>query len=192
MLRRSLSLLLCAFSLGSCTERAEAVRAAEPHVETFARLRARALDLLELRADVERKKLLYAAMHDEDATIPENLEPLVRQMESQNAEITEEELERGEALFWSMLDRAFSEDPDVMQGEIVFLEKDGTISAFRHPRDREVPAGVKWYGLRQQRTFAGLASCVTDDGSAPCVLVQLRPRDYSGSAGLTVAFRRAP
>ena len=192
MLRRSLSLLLCVVSLGGCTERAEAVRAAEPHVETFARLRTRALALLELRADVERKKLLYAAMHDEDATIPENLEPLVRQMESQNVEITAEELERGEALFWSMLDRAFSEDPDVMQGEIVFLEKDGTISAFRHPRDREVPAGVKWYGLRQQRTFAGLASCVTDDGSAPCVLVQLRPREYSGSAGLTVAFRRAP
>ncbi len=185
-------LVLSACFLAGCTERAEAVRAAEPHMETFARLRSRALDLLELRADVERKKLLYAAVHNEDAAVPENLEPLLRQMEAENVEITEEQLQQGEALFWRMLDRAFSEDPNVMQGEIVFLEKDGTISAFRHPRDREAPAGVKWYPLRQQRTFAGLAGCVTDDGSAPCVLIQLRPRDYSGSAGLTVAFRRAP
>ena len=192
MLRRRLWLVLCASFLGGCTERAEAVRAAQPYVETFTELRVRALELLELRADVERKKLLYAAVRDDDGTVPENLEPLLLQMEAQNVEITEEELQRGETLFWRMLDRAFSEDPDVMQAEIVFLEKDGTISAFRHPRDREVPAGVKWYALRQQRTFAGLARCVTDDGSAPCVLIQLRPRDYSGSAGLTVAFRRAP
>jgi hypothetical protein len=192
MLRRRLWLVLCASFLGGCTERAEAVRAAQPYVETFTELRVRALELLELRADVERKKLLYAAVRDDDGTVPDNLEPLLLQMEAQNVEITEEELQRGETLFWRMLDRAFSEDPDVMQAEIVFLEKDGTISAFRHPRDREVPAGVKWYALRQQRTFAGLARCVTDDGSAPCVLIQLRPRDYSGSAGLTVAFRRAP
>jgi hypothetical protein len=79
-----------------------------------------------------------------------------------------------------------------MQAEIVFLEKGGAISTFRSPRDREVPAGVKWFGLREQRTFAGLGTCVTDEGSEPCVLIQRRPRDYAGSAGLTVAFRRAP
>ena len=62
----------------------------------------------------------------------------------------------------------------------------------RYPRERELPVGLKWYGLRQQRTFAGVANCVTDEGSEPCVLVQLRPRDYAGSAGLTVAYRRTP
>jgi hypothetical protein len=91
-----------------------------------------------------------------------------------------------------MLDQAFSYRPEVLQAELVFLEKDGTISRFRSPRERDVPAGVRWFGLRQQRTFAGLSRCVTDDGSESCVLIQLRPRDYSGSAGLTVAFREVP
>ena len=192
MVGRTGWLLLGACLLGSCTGRGEAVRAAQPHLEGFGELRVRALELLELRAGVERNKLLFTASQGEPESAPENLQPVLEQMRAENVEITEADLERGEASFWRMLDRAFSENPDVLQAEIVFLEKDGTISRFGHPREREVPAGVRWHGLRQQRTFAGLASCVTDDGSEPCVLVQLRPRDYSGSAGLTVAFRRAP
>ena len=192
MHRRTGWLLLSACLLASCTGKAEAVRAAQPHVEAFDELRVRALDLLVLRADVERKKLLFAAANGDEESLPENLRPVFEQMQSERVELTEAQLEQGEALFWRMLDRAFSDNPDVLQGEIVFLEKDGSISRFAHPREREVPAGVKWFGLRQQRTFAGVASCVTDDGSEPCVLIQLRPRDYSGSAGLTVGFRRAP
>jgi hypothetical protein len=191
MHRRARWLLLGICFLAGCTGKAEAVRAARPHMEAFGKLRVRALDLLELRADVERKKLLFKAAHGDEGSLPENLRPVLEQMRAERVELTEAQLEQGEAIFWRMLDRAFSDNPDVLQGEIVFLEKDGSISAFRHPRERELPAGVKWFGLRQQRTFAGLASCVTDDGSEPCVLVQLRPRDYSGSAGLTVAFRQA-
>ncbi len=185
-------LLLSVFVLASCTENRRAVGAAQPHVEEFERMRVRVLELLELRADVERKKLLLQASKGDPESAPENLKPLLAQMRAQNVELTEKQLEDGEALFWRMLDQAFSDRPEVLQAEVVFLEKNGAISRFRSPREREVPAGVRWFGLRQQRTFAGLSRCVTDDGSEPCVLIQLRPRDYSGSAGLTVAFREAP
>jgi hypothetical protein len=190
MRRRPRWLLVAACFLLGCTGKAEAVRAAQPHLEAFGTLRVRALDLLELRADIERKKLLFKAAQGDEESLPENLRPVFEQMQAERVELTEAQLVQGEEIFWRMLDRAFSDNPDVLQAEIVFLEKDGSISSFRHPRDRELPAGVKWFGLREQRTFAGLASCVTDDGSEPCVLLQLRPRDYSGSAGLTVAFRR--
>lgn len=183
-------LLVAACFLAGCTGKSEAVRAAQPHLEAFGTLRVRALDLLELRADIERKKLLFKAAQGDEESLPENLRPVFEQMQAQRVELTEAQLVQGEEIFWRMLDRAFSDNPDVLQAEIVFLEKDGSMSSFRHPRKRELPAGVKWFGLREQRTFAGLASCVTDDGSEPCVLLQLRPRDYSGSAGLTVAFRR--
>lgn len=155
-------------------------------------MRGRALELLELRSDIERKKLLRAASEGDPASAPENLKPLLEQMRAQNVKLTQAELDRGQALFWRLLDQAFSSHPDVMQAEIVFIEKDGTISRFRSPRDREVPAGVKWFGLREQRTFSAVARCVTADGSEPCVVIQRRPRDYAGSAGLTVAFRRSP
>lgn len=176
--------------LAGCTGRAEAVRAAQPYVEDFSDLRLRALNLLELRSDVQRKRLLAKAMKGDEESLPDNLKPLLQQMRSEGAEVTDKQLEHGEALFWRMLDYTFSENPNVLQAEIVFLEKDGSISSFRHPRERELPVGLKWYGLREHRTFAGLTNCVTDDGSEPCVLLQLRPRDYSGSAGLTVAYRR--
>jgi hypothetical protein len=192
MRRRAGFLLLSAFALAGCTGRQEAVRAAQPHLEAFLAMRGRALELLELRADVERKKLLLAASEGDPESAPENLKPLLEQMRAQNVVLTPAEIERGQALFWRLLDRAFSEDPDVMQAEIMFLEKGGAISRFRTPRDREVPAGVKWFGLREERTFSALASCVTEDGSEPCVLIQRRPRDYAGSAGLTVGFRRSP
>ncbi len=178
--------------LGSCTGRAEAVRAAQPYVENFGDLRLRALSLLELRANVQRRRLLAKAMHGDEESLPNNLKPLLERMRAERAEVTDKELEHGEALFWRMLDYTFAENPNVLQAEIVFLEKDGSATTLRYPRQRELPLGVKWYGLRQHRTFAGLTNCVNDDGSEPCVLLQLRPRDYSGSAGLTVAYRRTP
>lgn len=178
--------------VASCTGRAEAVRAAQPYVEDFGDLRLRALTLLELRSDIQRRRLLAKAMKGDEESLPDNLKPLLQQMRSEGAEVTDKQLEHGEALFWRMLDYTFSENPNVLQAEIVFLEKDGSVSSFRHPRERELPVGLKWYGLRQHRTFAGLTNCMTDDGSEPCVLLQLRPRDYSGSAGLTVAYRRTP
>ena len=185
-------LLLSVVVLVSCTGKQEAVRAAQAHVDEFDKMRVRALELLELRADIERKKVLLEASKGDPESAPENLRPLLERMRAENVEVTPEELRDGEALFWRMLDRTFSNRQDVLQAEIVFLEKDGSISRFRSPREREVPAGVKWFGLRQQRTFAGRARCLTESGSEPCVLIQLRPRDYSGSAGLTVAFRLAP
>ena len=178
--------------LPGCTEKAEAVRAAQPYIENFGDLRLRALNLLQLRSDVQRQRLLAAAMKGDEESLPDNLRPLLKRMRAERVEVTDKQLEHGEALFWRMLDYAFSENPNVLQAEIIFLEHDGSTSSMRHPRERELPVGLKWYGLRQQRTFAGLANCVTDEGSEPCVLLQLRPRDYSGSAGLTVAYLRTP
>jgi len=186
-------LLVLSALLASCTGKAEAVRAAQAYVEDFGDLRVRALSLLELRSDVQRQRLLAEAMRNGDeASLPANLKPLVDRMRAERVEITDQRLEHGEALFWRMLGYAFSENPNVLQGEIVFLEKDGSVSSFRHPRESDLPAGVKWYGLRQQRTYAGLTNCMTNEGSEPCVLLQLRPRDYPGNAGLTVAYRRTP
>lgn len=190
MRRQVLWLLLVLSVSAGCTDKAEAVRAAQPHLEAFGELRMRALELLELRADVERKTLLFRAAQGEEGVLPENLRSAYERMQAERVELTEAQLEEGEALFWTMLDRAFVEEPDVLQAEIVLIDKDGAISTFRSPRGREIPAGVQWHGLREQRTFAGLGTCLTNDGSEPCVLVQRRARDYAGSAGLTVAFRR--
>ena len=191
-MRRGLRWLFLSAFLAGCTGKAEAVRAAQPYIERFDELRTRALSLLELRADIERKRLLAEAAENGVETLPKNLRPVFERMRVEGTTITEEQLREGETLFSRMLDYSFSDDPNVLQAEIVFLEKNGSTSTFRHPRDRELPAGVRWYGLRQPRTFTGLAKCFTEEGSEPCVLLQLRPRDYPGSAGLTVAFRRTP
>ena len=184
--------LVSAWLLASCTGRAETVRAAQPYIESFGELRLRALSLLELRSDIAQRRLLAKALAGDEDALPNNLKPLFERMRAEGAQVTDKQLEYGDALFWRMLDFAFSENPNVFQAEIVFLEEDGSTSAFRHPRQREIPAGVKWHGLRQHRTFAALTDCVTDAGSEPCVLLQLRPREYPGSAGLTVAYRRTP
>lgn len=191
-MRRGLGWLFLSVCLAGCTGKAEAIRAAQPHIESFDELRLRALSLLELRADIERKRLLAQAADGGEEALPQNLRPLFESMRAQGTKITDEQLDHGDALFWRMLDYSFSEDPNVLQAEIVMIEKDNSVAVFRHPRDRELPAGVRWYGLRQHRTYTGLANCFTDEGSQPCVLIQLRPRDYPGSAGLTVAFRRTP
>ena len=185
--------LVLVLILASCTGKVEAVRAAEPYLENFDDLRFRALKLLELRSDVQRQRLLADAMKNgEEDALPKNLKVLVERMRADRVKITDERLEHGEALFWQMLDYTFSENPNVLQAEIVLVQKDGSESSFRYPRERDLPAGLKWYGLREQRTFAGLTNCVTDAGPEPCVVLQLRSRDHSGSAGLSVAYRRAP
>ncbi|MGB8223811.1 MAG: hypothetical protein WCF10_14585 [Polyangiales bacterium] len=192
-MRRSCGwVLLSAWLLAGCTGRAEAVRAAQPYIEDFGHLRLKALSLLELRSDVQRRRLLAQAMKGDEASLPDNLKPVLERMRAERATVDDKQLQQGDELFWRMLDYAFSQNPNVLQAEIVFLEKDGSVSAFRHPRERELPLGVQWYGLRQHRTFTGLTNCVTSDGSEPCVLLQLRPKDYAGSAGLTVAYRRTP
>jgi hypothetical protein len=191
-MRGSLGCLLLSACLVGCTGKAEAVRAAQPYIERFDELKSRALSLLELRADIDRKRLLAEAANGNEEALPENLRPVFERMRAEGSQITEEQLRRGEKLFERMLDYSFSDDPNILQAEIVFVEKDGAISTFRHPRGRELPAGVQWHGLRQHRAFTGLATCLTEQGSEPCVLLQLRPRNYPGSAGLTVAFRRTP
>jgi hypothetical protein len=188
--RLAWGLLLCALLGSACTAKREAVQAAEPHLDSFSTLRLRALELLEFRSDLERKKLLLHAIEHPDDPVPDNLEPVLQQMRDQRATIEADEVEERERVFHSMLRAAFLDDPAILQAEIVFLESNGQVSRFPYPEDAELPVGVRWHGLRQQRTFAGLDRCLTETGSEPCVLIQLRPREYPGSAGLTVAFRR--
>jgi hypothetical protein len=178
--------------LGGCTGRAEAIRAAQPYVENFGELRSRALKLLELRTDVARKRLLVGAVNGDEESLPGHMKPMLERFRASGTVISEEHLEEGEAMFWRMFDFAFSQDPNVFQAELLFIERDGSVSSLRYPRERNIPVGVDWHGLRQNRTFAGLTSCMTDDGSEPCVMLQIRPRDHPGSAGLTVAYRRTP
>ncbi|MGB5267262.1 MAG: hypothetical protein WBN30_11770, partial [Polyangiales bacterium] len=185
-------LLLLQTLLGGCTGRVEAVRAAQPYVEHFGELRSRALKLLELRTDVARKRLLVSAVNGDEEALPESMKPLLERLRASGTVISEEQLDHGEEMFWRMFDLAFSQNPNVLQAEILFIERDGSVSSLRYPRERDVPVGVNWHGLRQHRTFAGLTTCRTDEGSEPCVMLQLRPRGHPGSAGLTVAYRRTP
>jgi len=178
--------------LGACTGRAEAVRAAQPYLASFADLRLRTLKLLELRIDVARKRLLVAAMNGDEESLPDELKPLLERLRASGTVISKEQLDHGEEVFWRMLDFTFSQDPNVLQAEILYVEKDGSVSLLRYPRESELPVGVKWHGLRQNRTFVGLSNCVTVDGSEPCVMLQLQSLEYPGSAGLTVAYRRTP
>lgn len=177
---------------GGCTGRAEAVRAAQPYLENFGELRSRTMKLLELRIDVQRQRLLAAAMNGDEESLPKRLRPHLARLRETGTVITEEKLEQGEAIFWRMFDFTFSENSNVLQAEVLFIEEDGSVTSLRHPRASQLPVGVKWYGLRQDRTFAGLTDCTTEEGSEPCVIVQLRPREYPGNAGLTVAYRRTP
>lgn len=178
--------------LGGCTGRAEAVRAAQPHLENFADLRSRTVKLLELRIDIAHRRLLRAAMNGDEESLPDELKPLLERLRASRTEISEQELERGEEIFWRMFDFTFSQDRNVLQAEILFVEKDRSVSLLRHPRESALPAGVKWHGLRQNRTFVGLSNCVTADGSEPCVILKLESLEHPGSAGLTVAYRRTP
>jgi len=161
-------------------------------MENFGELRLRAMKLLELRTDVARKRLLVAAINGDEESLPDNMKPLLERLRSSGTVISEEQLEHGEAIFWRMFDFTFSQNPNVLQAELLFIEKGGSVSSIRYPRESEMPVGVKWHGLREHQNFVGLTSCVTDEGSEPCVILQLRPRDYAGSAGLTVAYRRTP
>ncbi len=178
--------------LAGCTGRAEAVRAAQAHLENFGELRSRTLKLLELRSDVALKRALLGATNGDEESLPDNLKPFLERLRQSGTVISQEQIEHGEEIFWRMFDFTFSQNPNVLQAEVIYIEKDESVSSLRHPRDSEIPVGVSWHGLRESRTFAGLTRCVTDEGSEPCVILQLRPRDYPGSAGLTVAYRRTP
>ncbi len=192
MRRGLVCVLLGASLLGGCRGKSNCTRAAAPYLDQFAELRQRAQKLIELRTDVERRRLLSRALGGDEESLPPNLRPTFERMRQEGVTLTAKEVEEGEAAFWRMLDLAFTESKDILQGEIVFIEKDESTTVFRYPRKREVPAGLRWQGLRQHRTFCAVADCLVDDGTEPCVLVQLRPRGYPGSAGLTVGFKRDP
>jgi hypothetical protein len=178
--------------LGGCTGRAEAVRAAQPYLESFTELRVRATKLLALRIDTTDKRLLLAAMNGDEESLPERLKPRLRRMRESGSVLQAAKLDQDEATFWRLFDYAFAENPNVLEGELLYVEEDGSTSLLRYPRESEIPAGVTWYGLRENRTFVGLASCATEAGSEPCVLLQRRHRPYPRSAGLTVAYKRTP
>lgn len=186
--------LLCfAVISAGCTGRSDCTRAADPYLDRFKEMKLRALKLLELRSSNQRQRMLARALRDDDpASLPPALKPEFVRMKQASVDLTEEDIEESEASFWRLFDLMFAEDDDVLQGEIVFVEADGSVTSFRHPRDREVPAGLRWHGLRQARTFCAFGDCLVESGTEPCLLMQIRPRDYRGSAGLTVGFSREP
>ncbi len=191
-MHRALVFALGAMLLIGCRADSNCAGAAEPYLDQFGEFKLRALDLLELRTDIERRRKLAKALAGDEESLPASLKPTLERMREQNVTFTDAELAEGEATFWQMLDLAFSKTEDLLQAEISFIESDESTTVFRYPRGREVPAGARWKGLRQQRTFCAFADCLVEDGSEPCLLVQFRSRSYPGSAGLTVGFRRTP
>lgn len=182
--------LLGASLLLGCGRKANCASAAAPYLDEFGTLKLHTQDLLELRADVERRRALLKALEGDEGSLAPNLKPQLERMREEGVTITAKEVAEGEASFWRLLDFTFSRNESILQGEVVFLERDESTTVFRYPRKREIPAGLRWHGLRQNRTFCALADCLVDTGAEPCVLVQLRPRDYPGSAGITVGFKR--
>ena len=98
-MRRGLRWLFLSAFLAGCTGKAEAVRAAQPYIERFDELRTRALSLLELRADIERKRLLAEAAENGVETLPKNLRPVFERMRVEGTTITEEQLREGKRSF---------------------------------------------------------------------------------------------
>ncbi|MEM8607720.1 MAG: hypothetical protein AAGF92_11470 [Myxococcota bacterium] len=185
--------LCCSFGLGGCSQRSECTSAAEPYLDRFETTKRRTDRILDLRRANEQRRLLVAAFESgDDTALPQGLKAIYRGMKRDGAEVDASDVEEGEATFWRFFDMMFDQDPDVLQGEVVLIQRDDSVSAFRYPREREVPAGLRWHGLRQSRTFCAVADCLVETGVEPCVLIQLRPRDYGGSAGLTVGYRRSP
>ncbi|MEM7137763.1 MAG: hypothetical protein AAF500_14360 [Myxococcota bacterium] len=185
-------LLVTSWTLG-CSDRAACSNEASSYIDRFDEYKRRTIKLLELRERNHRRKLLADALKVGNAeSLPPALRPTFNQMQREDRTFTERELTNDEASFWRLFNLMFSQDPDVLQGEIIFIERDESMSAYRYPSEREVPAGLRWHGMRQNRTFCAVADCLIDTGTEPCVLIQLRPRDYGGSAGLTVGFKRTP
>lgn len=193
-MRVSLVSLLCAASIvAGCTGRSDCTRQAEPYLERFREMKLRALKVLELRAANEQRRLLAQALRDDDATsLPANLKPMFTQMKEERVAFTDKDLAESDATFWHLVDLMFAESDDVLQGEIVFVEADESTTRFQYPRGRDVPAGLRWQGLRQARTFCAVGDCLVESGTESCLLIQIRPRDYRGSAGVTVGFTREP
>ncbi|MFW2386920.1 MAG: hypothetical protein ACN4G0_01180, partial [Polyangiales bacterium] len=78
--------------LGGCTERADAVQAAQPHLPSFSELRARATKLLELRTATAEKRLFLAAMNGDEDSLPERLKPRLERMRETGEVLSEEKL----------------------------------------------------------------------------------------------------
>ena len=192
MQRAAVSIVFAACVLFGCSDRAGCTRAAAPHLQQFEELKRRSQKLIEFRSDLEQRRAIAKAFAGDEDSLPIGLQPLFNRMRQERAVVTEKEVAEREASFWRMFDAAFIDTEDVLQAELARVEEDGSITAFRHPREREVPAGLRWHGLRQPRTFCALAECLVEDGTESCVLVQIRPRGYAGSAGLTVGFEREP
>ncbi|MFW2387397.1 MAG: hypothetical protein ACN4G0_03620, partial [Polyangiales bacterium] len=148
--------------------------------------------LLELRTATAENRLFLAAMNADEDSLPQRLKPRLERMRETGEVFSEEKLAKDEERFWWFFDLAFAENPNVLEAELLYIEEDGSTSSLRYPRDAELPVGVTWYGLRQSRSFAGLANCATEEGSEPCVLLQRRSRPYPRNAALTVAYRRTP
>ena len=192
MPRAAVSIVLATWMLCGCSDRADCVRAAAPHLQQFEELKRRSHKLIEFRTDLEQRRAIAKAFAGDEHSLPTRLRPLFDRMRQERAVVTDKEVAQREASFWRMFDVAFIDTDRVLQAELAYVEEDESITAFRHPREREVPAGLRWHGLRQPRTFCALAECLVEDGTESCVLVQLRPRGYAGSAGLTVGFEREP
>ena len=113
----------------------------------------------------------------------------LRRLEATGAELTAEDIEREEAALADRVERVFKEIADVLVAEILIVEPERTVT-LQYPENTPLPIVTKWVGLREHRLYCGQADCAVGQASQPCTLIQLRPREHAGSAGLTVGFRR--
>ena len=174
--------------VSGCTGNSEPVREAQARMQTFNQLRAETRRLFETRAQVELKRQLFNVRNQDDDALPPALRQARSLMRAKGVELNAEDIERDEAALRQRIDEVFGAHEGVLLGEIVIIDPDQTVT-LQYPQNVSPPVVAKWAGLREQRMFCAIAECRAGDARQPCVVIQLRPRGYPGSAGLTVGFR---
>ena len=158
-------------------------------METFGRLRGETRRLIQARAQTAFKRDVLNARNRDESTLSPRLREALERLRATGAELEAEDIDREDAALRDRVDRVFKAYGDVLVTEILIVEPERTVT-LQYPENTPLPIVTKWVGLREHRLYCGLANCTVGETSQPCALIQLRPREHAGSAGLTVGFRR--
>ena len=173
----------------SCSGESETVRECQTQMKVFDRLRGETRRLIQARAQTVFKREVLNARGRDESTLSPRIREALETLRARGAELKAEDVDREEAALGDRVDRVFKAEGDVLVAEILIVEPERTVT-LQYPENTPLPVVMKWAGLREHRLYCGLADCQVGQASQPCALIQLRPREHAGSAGLTVGFRR--
>lgn len=137
---------------------------------------------------LQQQQTLFEAF-ESHGPAPAGLEAELKELQEGRISLRQTNIDRAQEEFRRRFEEIFATSKGVLQAQLVFFHERRS-STYLYPEDTPFPVAGRWHGLRQPRTFCALADCNMDGQSAPCVVLQLRPYEHPGSAGLTVAFAR--